>query len=96
MTQFIIEYHRLYMFSPSTNQEAYQKSELIITNGLPRDNDQYCTKLPLDVLIEQFQDITAEKSFETDTKTILRFNTIDSLKNPEDFPNNFPISVDAL
>ena len=88
------EYDKIYIYSPSLNQDLYQKLIKCFTSYIPIHKiPNILNEDDIDVVIEE---IVNNKDFEKSDTEIETFDNIEELKFPQDYENNSIIILDDL
>ena len=90
----INEYDKIYIYSPSLNQDLYQKLIKCFNNHIPIHIIQsILNEEDLDVVVEE---IASNKDFQKSITAIETFDKIEELKYPPDYQNKSIIILDDL
>ena len=91
---FINEYEKIYIFSPSLHQDLYQKLIKCFLNYIPINViPNILNEADIDVIIGE---VVNNKDFEKSNTEIETFDNIEDLKLPQDYQNNSIITLDDL
>ena len=91
---FINEYDKIYIYSPSLHQDLYQKLYKCFSNYIPINIiPNFLNEGDIDVVIEE---IVNNKDFEKSNTEIETFESIEELKFPKENENNSIITLDDL
>ena len=90
----IYEYDKIYIYSPSLNQDLYQKSIKCFSNYIPiHIIPNILNEEDIDLVIEE---IVNNKDFEKSDTEIETFDNIEDSKFPQDYEKNSIIILDDL
>ena len=90
----IIEYDKIYIYSQSLHQDFYQKLIKCFSNYIPIHIIQnILNENDIDIVIEE---IVSSKDFEKSDTEIETYESIEEIKNPQEYENNSFIILDDL
>ena len=90
----INEYDKIYIYSPSLNQDLYQKLIKCFSNYIPiHIISNILNEEDIDILIDE---LVNNKDFQKSDIEIETFNNIEELKYPQEYENNSMIILDDL
>ena len=90
----IIDYNKIYIYSPSLHQDLYQKLIKCFTNYIPINIiPNILNEEDIDIVIEE---IVNNKDFQKSDTEIQTYESIEELKFPQEYENNSIIILDDL
>ena len=90
----VIEYDKIYIYSPSLHQDLYQKLIKCFSNHIPiHIIPNILNEADIDIVIEE---VINNKDFQKSDIEIETFDNIEELKFPQDYGNNSIIILDDL